>query len=88
MSNDDYLMMDPPSGWMYGFPKPVPKRLLGDKEALKDWLFNQGFPEDGLELAVKYSRYWNAEPELFDSVRLARPQADALREDIFNDEGS
>lgn len=52
------LIIDPPSGWLYGFPKPVPKEVLYNERHFKNWLREQGYPEEDLALAVKYSRYW------------------------------
>lgn len=52
------LIIDPPSGWMYGFPKPVPQEALKSSEALKTWLLEQGYPKKDVEFAVKSSRYW------------------------------
>jgi hypothetical protein len=37
-------IIDPPEGWKYGFPKPIP--------------FGEGYPMDMIPLAIKYSRYW------------------------------
>lgn len=50
-------IIDPPSGWRYGFPKPMPEDVKG-AESLKEWLLEQGYPEKDLDLAVKYSRLW------------------------------
>jgi hypothetical protein len=37
------LMIDPPMGWMYGFPKPAPKGL--DVAEIKEWLAKNGYPK-------------------------------------------
>lgn len=56
------LIVDPPSGWMYGFPKPYPDGVqLGDDEAFCAWLLKEGYPEEMLDLAVNHSRYWEHE---------------------------
>lgn len=55
------LMIDPPSGWRYGFPKPVPQKVLKNEERLVIWLIEQGYPEKEIPLAVEYSRYWEVE---------------------------
>ena len=55
------LIIDPPSGWRYGFPKPVSQEVLDDPERLAIWLMLQGYPEKEIPLAVKYSRYWEVE---------------------------
>jgi hypothetical protein len=36
-------MIDPPMGWMYGFPKPAPKGL--DVAEIKEWLAKNGYPK-------------------------------------------
>lgn len=50
------LMVDPPSGWKYGFPC---EWKLG--ESFEELLRRQGYPEKYFELAMKYSRYWERE---------------------------
>lgn len=57
------LIIDPPSGWMYGFPKPVHEEFhtLGDDFDLRRWLVSEGYPKKDVELAIKYSRYWEAD---------------------------
>lgn len=59
------LMFDPPSGWLYGFPKPVPERVeraLGNK-AWKEWLADEGYPIEDIPFALKHSRYWRIDAE-------------------------
>lgn len=51
-------IIDPPSGWKYGFPKVMP-----DNVNLREWLLGQGYPKKDIELAMKYSRYWEEEVE-------------------------
>lgn len=34
-------IIDPPSGWQYGFPKPIPE----DVKDVKQWLIENGYPE-------------------------------------------
>lgn len=49
------MIIDPPGGWRYGFPKqydPLPG------ETLVDWLVREGFPKQEVEWAVKYCRSW------------------------------
>ena len=47
-------IIDPPSGWKYGFPKVIPDEI----ENLEEWLFGEGYPFDLIPNALKYSRYW------------------------------
>ena len=56
------LMIDPPSGWRYGFPKIIPKE---HQTRTLDWLVEQGYPK---EIIVEcgdhfYVRYWNVGDE-------------------------
>jgi hypothetical protein len=59
------LMIDPPEGWRYGFPKPVHEEFhtLRSDFDLERWLISEGYPEEQIDLALKYSRYWEAESE-------------------------
>lgn len=57
-------MIDPPSGWKYGFPKPMPKQFETWEES-RAWLISEGYPESMIE---RYGerfpcRYWNEEIE-------------------------
>lgn len=56
------LMIDPPSGWKYGFPKPIPKETLGHENTLK-WLVEQGYPQEEIDKFGDkfYCRYWETE---------------------------
>ncbi len=54
------LIIDPPSGWKYGFPKAMPKESSEKGFSLKLWLYRNGYPFYMLKYA-KYSRYWNHE---------------------------
>lgn len=55
------LIIDPPEGWKYGFPKPLPKDFENDKDFnLKNWLLEQGYPKELIGLALKHSRYWDS----------------------------
>lgn len=35
-------MIDPPSGWQYGFPKVLPNNQL---HRVNEWLVEQGYPQ-------------------------------------------
>lgn len=44
----DYIgkkMIDPPSGWMWGFPKEIPE----DVTDINAWLIKNGYPEKLIE---------------------------------------
>lgn len=60
-----YLIVDPPSGWKYGFPKAL-------VEVPDNWDFSQpfpafdyegvlkdaGYPKKDIKMALNNSRYW------------------------------
>lgn len=50
-------IVDPPEGWKYGFPAP----LQGDYERQ---LIDAGYPQSRIELALRYSRYWEEDDEI------------------------
>ena len=51
------VMVDPPEGWRYGFPRVFDP----SKKSLTDMLKEVGYPEDLMNLALTYSRYWEEE---------------------------
>lgn len=55
------LIVDPPSGWQYGFPAPLEK----DYEAQ---LKRAGYPVSDIPFALKYSRYWTHEDDRTEQV--------------------
>jgi hypothetical protein len=57
------LVIDPPGGWQYGFPKAVPAGIMKSDSLLRLWLTDQGYPIDDVDLAIKHSRYWETEDE-------------------------
>jgi hypothetical protein len=59
----DGLMIDPPEGWAYGFPKVIPKE---HQTRTLEWLVEQGYPQKKIDAYGKhfYCRYWNIPTEL------------------------
>jgi hypothetical protein len=55
------LMIDPPEGWKYGFPKPIPEDLHG--EAVREWLVKHGYPQSEIDYFKEhfYCRHWYEE---------------------------
>ena len=47
---------DPPSGWMYGFPKPWPRNLVRTQENIRAQLVKDEYRGD-LDLAVRHCRF-------------------------------
>ena len=55
---------DPPSGWMYGFPKQYKPAYEG--EPIEDTLLRDGYPVEiirGTPELTKYTRFWETELE-------------------------
>jgi len=53
-------MIDPPSGWRYGFPMQVTEEQLKD---LRTVLEESNYPKDDIDFALKYMRRWKAQKE-------------------------
>lgn len=53
-------LYDPPSGWMYGFPKPWPNNLPFTTENLEGQLVADGYPEMMARDLGKYTRLLSA----------------------------
>jgi hypothetical protein len=51
-------MIDPPSGWMYGFPKELPDPPPEDYQA---WMIQEGYPAELIESLGQYFfvRMWS-----------------------------
>ncbi len=52
-------MVDPPTGWLYGFPKELPEGVTD----IRQWLIDNGYPEHEADLGVKYLRQWEKQDE-------------------------
>lgn len=57
-------MIDPPSGWMYGFPKAMPKKFDTFEEQ-RAWLVSEGYPQKQIDNMGDYfyCRYWEEETD-------------------------
>lgn len=53
------IIVDPPSGWMYGFPKAVPDAVWKDEKKFDRWIVEQGYPEHEWGWAKKHIRVWS-----------------------------
>lgn len=53
-------MIDPPSGWKYGFPKALPNP---EPENFHDWLASEGYPQHVIDAFGDhfYCRFWEEE---------------------------
>jgi hypothetical protein len=45
------LYVDPPSGWLYGFPKVIPAYRRDD---LNEWLVENGYPQSEIDSLGEY----------------------------------
>lgn len=54
-------IVDPPSGWKYGFPKELPEDAHLDSFDFRQWLLNSGYPESEVDFAMQYVRTWTQE---------------------------
>lgn len=56
------LMCDPPSGWKYDFPKPIPEE---HRERVKEWLVENGYPKILIDSFGDrfYCKFWELEIE-------------------------
>ena len=63
-SMNKVLMCDPPSGWKYGFPKPLPADYSKD-ESIFPWLLSEGYPQSEIDALGDsfYCRYYETEDE-------------------------
>ena len=50
-------LVDPPSGWRYGFPAPL-------QENYEKQLREAGYPEMDIHHALGYSRYWETDEDV------------------------
>ena len=52
-------IIDPASGWMYGFPKPCPDEVVEDgSQAIMEWIVAEGYPRDDVYSEWFYYRMW------------------------------
>lgn len=56
-------VIDPPSGWKYGFPKECPDLLTDGKFNLEQWLIDNGYPEKDAKFGASHYRYWQTDEE-------------------------
>ena len=54
--SSDLLMIDPPDGWRYGFPRPIPREHL---HRTLEWLVEVGYPAELITPTGFVCRYWD-----------------------------
>ena len=60
MKNKTQLMIDPPSGWKYGFPRSYDEKKDGD---LKTFLKKNGYPTKDIDFSLDHCRIFYEEIE-------------------------
>lgn len=69
------IMCDPPSGWKYGFPKPLPEHLAyglsanstdefnNYGETVMEWIVKEGYPQEEIDKCGEHFwlRYWETD---------------------------
>jgi len=58
-------MVDPPSGWMFGFPKAIPNfdSATQEKELIQ-WFIDNNYPKHLIKQGcLRHCRYWEEEIE-------------------------
>ena len=66
-------MIDPPSGWMFGFPKPIPEDRINDSLT---WLVEQGYPKQLIDDLGDYffCRYWEVDDTPLAQQEIEQPK--------------
>lgn len=66
------MLYDPPSGWMYGFPRPYNPR---ESETLSETLLRDGYPQDMLKQITRDDgsligvRFWSDRGNYEDRIK-------------------
>ena len=52
------VMIDPPSGWRYGFPKQAPADIRDMSSGeLNEWLVKNGYPQEEIDIWLEGGKY-------------------------------
>jgi hypothetical protein len=73
MKNKTQMMIDPPSGWRYGFPKPYDENKDGD---LRAFLKSNGYPEKNIDFALENCRMFYEEIEAIKTMKTKNKSID------------
>lgn len=58
------LMVDPPEGWLYGFPKPFPGGMKMSPNDKIRWFRDNGYPQELIDQGMlQHVRYYESELE-------------------------
>tara|TARA_R100000687_G_C6427641_1_gene154102 strand:+ start:412 stop:726 length:315 start_codon:yes stop_codon:yes gene_type:complete len=53
--------IDPPDGWLYGFPKVIPREI--NEEEVEAWLLDNGYPKGEIDNGGMRYRTWVEETD-------------------------
>ena len=56
-------MIDLPEGWKYGWTKVIPPEYLKSDLILRMWIISNGYPDEYVDMAIRYCRCWQQEIE-------------------------
>ena len=73
MKNKTQMMIDPPSGWRYGFPKPYDENKDGD---LRAFLKSNGYPEKNIDFALENCRMFYEKIEAIKTMKTKNKSID------------
>lgn len=56
------IIIDPPDGWRYGFPKEIPREIYNSNK-ITEWLVDNGYPQKTIDYlgGSLYYRVWEEE---------------------------
>jgi hypothetical protein len=76
-------LVDPPSGWKYGFPKQYIESDGLEPKDLKEWLVRNGYPQSEIDsLGKHFYCQWN---ELPVEKKVVGTQTYIIKREIFDD---
>jgi hypothetical protein len=64
-NTEDYIVIDPPQGHRYGFPKAVTMEEYKSQDFnIIDWLIKGGYPKTEVTFAARHLRMWRQNEEI------------------------
>lgn len=84
-SEKKLILIDPPSGWRYGFPKAITQEQYKAITNLKQWCIDNGYP---LSEAISYGEYFNIQISgdlsfMEEEIKPNKKQFVEFNEDLF-----
>ena len=84
-SEKKLILIDPPSGWRYGFPKAITQEQYKAITNLKQWCIDNGYP---LSEAISYGEYFNIQISgdlsfIEEEIKPNKKQFVEFNEDLF-----